>query len=60
MGLPSSFSNNISNLHYYQGVILAEIGATLILFLILKGIHYVKWGHDEEVPSEKSDDKPTE
>jgi hypothetical protein len=47
MGLPSSFSNNISNLHYYQGVILAEVGATLILFLIFKGIHYVKWGHDE-------------
>lgn len=47
MGLPDSFNNNMNDLHYYQGVILAEVAATLVLFLLLKIIHYVKWGHDE-------------
>ena len=32
----------------YQGVVLAEIGLTLILYTLLKIIHYLVWGHLEE------------
>jgi hypothetical protein len=47
MALPDSFDNNIENLDYYQGVIIAEVAVMLILYIILKIIHYVKWGHLE-------------
>jgi nicotinamide riboside transporter PnuC len=47
MTLPSSFTN-FYNLHYYQGVLLAEVFLTLFLYTLLKIIHYIKWGHDEE------------
>ena len=48
MGLPNSFNGSIHNLHYYQGVLIAEVALTLVIYLILKMVHYVKWGHDEE------------
>jgi hypothetical protein len=48
MALPESFNGSIHSLHYYQGVLIAEVALTLIIYLILKIIHYVKWGHDEE------------
>ena len=35
-------------LHYYQGVLIAEVALTLIVFLVLRIVHYVKWGYDEE------------
>lgn len=44
MALPAAF-NNIGDLHYYQGVLLVEVALTLLFYLILKIIHYVKWGH---------------
>ena len=47
MALPDSFNGSINSLHYYQGVLVAEIALTLIIYLILKIVHYVKWGHDE-------------
>jgi hypothetical protein len=48
MVLPSSFNGSINNLHYYQGVLIAEVAITLVVYLLLKVVHYVKWGHDEE------------
>lgn len=57
MTLPSSFNGSIYTLHYYQGVLIAEVALTLIIYLLLKMIHYVKWGHDEEQAGEK---KPEE
>jgi hypothetical protein len=51
MALPDSFNGSIHTLHYYQGVLIAEVALTLIIYLILKIVHYVKWGHDEEESS---------
>lgn len=48
MAIPDAFNNDITNLHYYQGVIIAEVAVTLILYVILRIVHYVKWGADEE------------
>ncbi len=48
MTLPSSFNGSIHSLHYYQGVLIVEVALTLLIYLLLKVIHYVKWGHDEE------------
>jgi hypothetical protein len=45
MVLAESFNGQISNLHYYQGVIIAEVAVTLALYIVLRIIHYVKWGH---------------
>jgi hypothetical protein len=47
MVLPDAFEGLMTNLHYYQGVIVAEIAATLVLYIVLKIVHYVKWGADE-------------
>jgi len=52
---PSPFQNitdTVSKLHYYQGVLIAEVALTLILFMVLKIIHYIKWGYDEEAGTE--------
>jgi hypothetical protein len=54
MTLPSSYNGSIYTLHYYQGILIAEVALTLILYLILKIVHYVKWGHDEESASADS------
>ena len=48
MALPAAFNNNIKDLHYYQGVLLVEVALTLLFYLILKIVHYVKWEYDEE------------
>ena len=48
MTLPAAFNNSIKDLHYYQGVLLVEVALTLLFYLILKIVHYVKWGYDEE------------
>ena len=38
----------LNDIHYYQGVLVVEVALTLIVFMILKMVHYVKWGYDEE------------
>jgi hypothetical protein len=38
----------LGNIHYYQGVLLVEISLTLLIFFILRVVHYAKWGYDEE------------
>ena len=48
MVLPDAFSGDVNNVDYYQGVIVAEIAVTLALYIILRIVHYVKWGADEE------------
>ncbi len=61
MVFPTVFQpNNITNLHYFQGVLIAEVALTLVLYLILKIIHYVKWGHDEEMVVDKPEEKNAE
>lgn len=40
-------ANPIKDLHYYQGVLIAEVAITLLIFLVLKVVHYIKWGYDE-------------
>jgi hypothetical protein len=59
MTLPDSYNGSINTLHYYQGVLIAEVALTLIIYLLLKIIHYVKWGHDEE-SSSAPEHKPEE
>ena len=34
---------------YYQAIIATEIMVTLIIFFVLQSIHFLIWGHDEEV-----------
>ena len=36
----------IKDLHYYQGVLIAEVALTLLIFFFLKVVHYIKWGYD--------------
>jgi hypothetical protein len=45
--LPSAFKT-IADLHYYQGILVAELAVTLFVFFIFKIVHYIKWGYDEE------------
>ena len=40
---------SISNYLTHQGVVIAELAITLVLYSLLKIIHYLKWGHLEEV-----------
>ena len=47
MVLPDSFNGSLSDLGYYQGVLLAEVSLMLVMFLVLRMVHYVKWGFDE-------------
>ena len=46
MGFPSNFTN-ISDVHYYQGVLLVEVALTLVVYTFLKIFHYIKWGYDD-------------
>lgn len=48
MTIPEAFNNSITDIHYYQGVIIAEVAATLVVYIVMKIIHYVKWGAAEE------------
>ncbi len=47
MVLPDAFNGNIDNVHYYQGIIIAEVAVTLALYIVLRIVHFVKWGADE-------------
>ena len=38
--------NPLNDIHYYQGVLLVEIALTLLIYFVLKIVHYVKWGYD--------------
>jgi hypothetical protein len=50
MVLPSSFyPSDYNKLHYYQGVLVAEVAVTLLVYIALRIIHYIKWGYDEEM-----------
>ena len=49
---PSPFSgpqiDSLNRLHYYQGVLIAELALTLLIFIVMRIIHSIKWGYDEE------------
>jgi hypothetical protein len=64
MVFPGPFQNdpNLNNLHRYQGILVVEVVLTLVLYTILRIIHYVKWGYDEESPdnSDKAEPKTEE
>lgn len=47
MGIPSALGT-IENIHYYQGIIIAEVAVTLWLYIIVRIIHYLIWGANEE------------
>ena len=49
MVLADAFNGQLKDLHYYQAVLLVEVALTLLFFLILRIVHYIKWGHDEEM-----------
>lgn len=47
--LPGPFQpTDTSGLHYYQGLIIVEVALTLIVFMVLNMVHYLKWGYDDE------------
>lgn len=46
MTLPEAFKGDLNNVDYYQGVIVAEIAVTLAFYIVLRIVHYVKWGAD--------------
>ncbi len=60
MAIAESFAGDYNKVHYYQGVLIVEVALTLILYLILKIIHYIKWGHDEQAAKDESAPKPAE
>ncbi len=41
MGVPEDYENSDK----YVGVIIAELAATLVFYIILKIIHFCVWGH---------------
>jgi DNA-binding ferritin-like protein len=41
MALPEDYSNTAK----YVGVVIAELAATLVLYIILKIVHFCVWGH---------------
>ena len=41
MVIPSVFDEGISEVHYFQGVLIAEVAVTLAVYIVLKIIHYV-------------------
>ena len=43
-------NNNLNTTTYMQGVILAEVGCTLMLYIVLKIVHYLAWGSEEDLP----------
>jgi len=43
MAIPNALGD-LENLHYYQGVIIAEVASTLVLYIIFKIVHYLIWG----------------
>lgn len=53
MAIPEALGT-MDEVHYYQGIIVAEASVTLGLYVILKIIHYLKWGADEEMNMEKA------
>jgi len=56
-----SLTHPLNDIHYYQGVLLVEVALTLLIFLVLRIVHYVKWGYDEEQGlSEDVERKPEE
>lgn len=42
-------SNNWATTNTIQGVILAEVACTLFLYIMLKFIHYLRWGYEEDL-----------
>ena len=50
MGFNAAYNaaNPLKDIHYYQGVLLVEVALTLFIFFILRCVHYIKWGYDEE------------
>lgn len=48
MVLPNVFNGDMNKLHYYQGIIIAEVVVTLALYVFLKFFHYIKWGYLED------------
>jgi hypothetical protein len=60
MVFPGTFQNdpNLNNLHLYQGILVVEVVLTLLLYTILRIVHYVKWGHDEESPDDPDKAEP--
>lgn len=45
MNLPDVFDGDMNNLHYYQGIIIAEVVVMLALYVLLRFFHYIKWGY---------------
>lgn len=41
MALPDT----IPNIDKYVGVVIAELAATLIFYIVLKIVHFCVWGH---------------
>ena len=43
MAFPQSYTQGAIN--RYQGVIIAEVACMLVFYILLKMIHFFKWGH---------------
>lgn len=43
-------NNDLSTTNYLQGVILAEVGCTVFLYIVFKIVHYLAWGYEEDTP----------
>lgn len=42
-------SNNATTTNTIQGVILAEVACTFFLYILLKIIHYLRWGYEDDL-----------
>ena len=60
MAINSVYTNGLQDIHYYQGVLIVEIALTLLIFFVLKIVHYCKWGYDEEQGVEGEEEKKPE
>ena len=57
MAIPQGL--NLTQLTRYQGVAIAELACMFIFYLILKIVHFCKWGHLYTDPDEESEGTPS-
>lgn len=63
MGFNAAYNalDPLKDIHYYQGVLLVEVALTLLIFFILRCVHYIKWGYDDEnggAPEAEGEERP--
>jgi hypothetical protein len=52
---PFQSDTNTQKINYYQSIIVVELALTIVAYFIIRIVHYVKWGYNEELPDDDAD-----